>query len=158
MTVAGRRNVVFVVWAAVGVMLIWRGLPYAGLREVPDVIGLEGSDRWIALGAALLVGVGKGFTALKKGARRAVTHIYSQGEQAPAWGVFSPVMIGLVAIMVAFGLTLRLSPYDADIKAWVVGILYPAIGVALFIGGLLARSVAPLPGKGGDAAGSTSAC
>ena len=49
--------------------------------------------------------------------------------------------------MVGAGLALRLAPYDADVKAWIVGILYPAIGVALIIGGLLARTVAPLEPK-----------
>ena len=145
MSVEGRRNVVFVVWAAVGAMLVWRGLPYTGFRESAEVVGLEGTDRYIALAAAVVVGAGKGFSALKKGARRAVTHIVGQGEQAPAWSVFSPVMILLVAIMVGLGLALRFAPYDANIKAWVVGILYPAIGVALFIGGMLARSVEPFP-------------
>ena len=147
MSVAGRRNVVFVVWAAVGLMLVWRGLPYAGFRADPDVTGLQGGERWVALGAAAVVGAGKGFTMLRKGARRAVTQILGRGEDAPAWTVFSPLMILLVAIMVGFGLALRLTPYDASVKAWVVGILYPAIGLALFIGGWLARSVAPLPAR-----------
>jgi hypothetical protein len=147
MSVPGRRNVVFVVWAAVGVMLVWRGLPYTGFREVVDVTALQGNDRWIALGAAVIVGIGKGMSALKKGARRAVTHIEKQGADAPMWSVFSPVMIVMVALMVGAGLALRLSPYDAEIKAWIVGILYPAIGLALMIGGLLARTVPPLPSK-----------
>ncbi|MDG2149883.1 MAG: hypothetical protein P8N09_10195 [Planctomycetota bacterium] len=148
MSIQGRRNVVFVVWAAVGVLLIWRGLLYTGFREeTVDVTALHGNDRWIALGAALIVGIGKGFSALKKGARRAVTHIEKQGPQAPMWSVFSPVMILLVAIMVGAGLALRFAPYDAGVKAWIVGILYPAIGLSLIIGGLLARSVPPLEAK-----------
>ena len=147
MSIQARRNVVFLVWAAVGVMLIWRGLPYTGLREAPDVVGLEGNDRWIALAAAVVVGVGKGFTALRKGARRAVTHIESKGEQAALWSVFSPVMVLLVALMVGAGLALRHGAYEDGIKAWVVGILYPAIGLALFIGGNMARSIDGLPPK-----------
>jgi hypothetical protein len=147
MSIQGRRNVVFVVWAAVGVMLVWRGLPYTGFREVVDVTALQGDSRWIALAAAVVVGIGKGLTALKKGARRAVTHIESQGPEAPMWSVFSPVMILLVAIMVGAGLALRYAPYDADVKAWIVGILYPAIGLALVIGGLLARTVPPLEAR-----------
>lgn len=143
MSIQGRRNVVFVVWAAVGVMLVWRGLPYTGFREVADVTSLQGDSRWIAVAAAVVLGFGKGFSALKKGARRAVTHIESKGPEAPMWTVFSPVMILLVAIMVAFGLTLRYAPYDAEVKAWIVGILYPAIGLALVVGGLLARTVPP---------------
>jgi len=143
-SIATRRLAVCVVWIAVGLLLIWRGLPYAGLRERPDVTGLAGADTWIALGLGLLVGIGKGLTALKKGARRAARHIVDQGERAPLWTVFGLKMIGLVAVMIAAGVTLRLAPYDPGIKAWVVGILYPGIGVALILGGLLALSVEPL--------------
>jgi hypothetical protein len=130
---------------AVGLMLIWRGLPYVGLRSVPDVESLTGSQTWIAGACGLVLGVGKGFTALRKGARRVATQIVSRGEDAPAWSVFSPFMILLVALMVGLGLTLRHAPYDPTTKAWVVGILYPGIGVALLIGGWLARTAAPLP-------------
>ena len=144
MSITGRRNVVCIIWTAVGLMLVWRGLPYAGLRAEPDVVGLTGASTWIALAAALVVGIGKGLTALRKGARRAVTHIVRQGERAPAWNVFSPVMYLLVAVMVAAGVALRRAPYDATAKAWIVGILYPAVGVALLIGGQLARTVSPL--------------
>ena len=143
MSIAARRTVVTVVWALVGLMLIWRGLPYAGWEQDPDIVGLQGDQRWIALALSIVVGIGKGFTALKKGARRAATHIHRCGEQAPVWTVFSPVMILLVAGMIGLGVALRLSPYDPDIKAWVVGVLYPAIGLSLLIGGFLARSVAP---------------
>ena len=143
-TIATRRLVVCLVWAAVGVLLIWRGLPYAGVRPAPDVVGLTGSHTWIALGAGLLVGVAKGLTALRKGARRAVRHIVEQGERAPLWSVFGLGMIGLVLAMIGLGLALRLAPYDATVKAWVVGILYPGIGVALILGGILALSVEPL--------------
>jgi len=145
MSVNGRRNLVCLVWTLVGVMLVWRGLPYAGVRTSPDVQGLTGSSSWIALGIAAVVGVGKGMTALRKGARRAATHIERQGAQAPFWNVFSPVMYLLVAVMIAAGMALRLAPYDAVVKAWAVGILYPAVGVALVIGGQLVRTVEPLP-------------
>jgi hypothetical protein len=147
MSQQGRRSVVAIVWIAVGVLLIWRGLPYAGLRDDPEIFGLIGAERWMALGAGIVLGFGKGFSALRKGARRAATQIESKGEFAPAWTVFSPFMILLVGLMIAAGLALRHADYDATVKAWVVGILYPGIGVALIIGGLLARSVAPLPPK-----------
>jgi hypothetical protein len=147
MSQQGRRSVVAVVWIAVGLLLIWRGLPYTGLRDDPEIFGLIGAERWMALAFALVLGLGKGFTALRKGARRAATQIESKGEHAPMWTVFSPFMILLVGLMIAAGLALRHADYDASIKAWVVGILYPGIGVALIIGGMLARSVAPLPPK-----------
>ncbi len=148
MSQQGRRWVVAVVWIAVGIMLIVRGLPYAGLRHDPEVVGLAGNDTWIALGIGVVVGLAKGFTLLKKGARRAVSNIVKSGENAPAWTVFAPSMIVLVLLMIGFGLVLRLAPYDATIKAWLVGILYPGIGIALIVGGLLATKVAPLPPKG----------
>lgn len=144
MTVTARRTVVALIWAIVGLLLIWRGLPYAGLRDVPDVVGLTGANTWIALAIAVVVGIGKGMSALRKGARRAVTHIVRQGERGPWWNVFSPVMYVLVAIMIGAGIALRKAPYDADVKAWVIGILYPAVGVALVIGAGLVRRVEPL--------------
>jgi len=133
------------VWTIVGLLLFWRGLPYVGVRDVPGVVGLAGSQTWIALAIAAVVGTGKGMSALRKGARRAVTHIVRQGERGPWWNVFSPAMYVLVAIMIAAGIGLRRAPYDADVKAWVIGILYPAVGVALLIGGQLVRRVDPLP-------------
>ncbi len=152
MSQQARRMVVCVVWFAVGVMLVWRGLPYAGLREsdaaTRDFTPLADGQTWIALACALVVGAGKGFTMLKKGARRAARQIVDCGERAPIWTVFSPFMILLVALMIGAGLALRLSPYDGVVKGWVIAILYPAIGLALMIGGLLALSVEPLPKKG----------
>lgn len=151
MSQQGRRTVVAVIWIAVGVFLIWRGLPYAGFRTDPDVVvSLSGGERWAALGFGLLLGIGKGFTALRKAARRVATRIETQGEHAPAWKVFSPITFLLVALMIGAGLALRKGSYDADVKAWVIGILYPGIGVALIIGGLLARRVAALPAKPRD--------
>jgi hypothetical protein len=159
MSQQGRRNVVAIVWAAVGLFLIWRGLPYAGLRDFPasddlleqvEQVGLDGSDTWIALAVAVVVGLGKGFTMLRKAGRRAATQIASRGEQAAAWTVFSPYMIVLVGLMIVLGVTLRTADYDATVKAWTIGILYPGIGVALLIGGLLARNATPLPPKTSD--------
>ncbi len=147
MTVSGRKNLVSLVWIAVGVMLIWRGLPYAGLIEDPEIVGLTGSNRWIALAIAVVVGIGKGMSALKKAGRRAVTYIESKGPDAPAWKLFSPFMIFLVLIMIGAGVAIRKAPYDDEIRAWIVGILYPAIGVALIIGGLLVRNAKPLDPK-----------
>ena len=133
------------VWVAVGLMLIWRGLPYTGFRTEAGILGLQGNERWLALAAAVVVGLAKGFTALRKGARRAVTQIVAKGEHAPAWTVFSPFMILLVALMVAAGLLLRRGDYDPQIKAWLIGILYPGIGVALMLGGWQVLSASPLP-------------
>ena len=143
----GRRMLVCILWMAVGLMLIWRGLPYAGFRADPAITALHGNQRWIALLAGLVLGLGKGFTMLRKGARRAAAQIVSQGEQAPFWTILSPFMILLIAIMIGAGLALRLAPYDPGVKAWIVGILYPGIGVALIIGGWLALSVDPLPAR-----------
>ena len=151
MSQQARRWLVCLVWFAVGVMLIWRGLPYMGLTEsdaaTRDFTPLAGSQVWIALAAAIVLGLGKGFTALRKGARRAATQIVGRGEQAPFWTIFSPFMILLVLIMIGGGLLLRKAHYDPDVKGWVIGILYPAVGLALMIGGLLTLSAKPLPAK-----------
>lgn len=144
MSIAARRCLVCVIWFAVGVMLIVRGLPYTGLIDNAEIVGLTGNDTWIALAVAVVVGVGKGLTMLKKGARRAVTQIMAKGETAPPWTIFSPIMYLLVALMIGAGLALRNGDYDAGTKAWVVGILYPGIGLALMIGGILATRVGPL--------------
>ena len=144
MSITARRWLVCVIWFAVGVMLIVRGLPYTGLIDNADIVGLTGNDSWIALAAAVVVGVGKGLTMLKKGARRAVTQIMGKGETAPPWTIFSPIMYLLVALMIGAGMALRHGDYDAGTKAWVVGILYPGIGLALMIGGILATKVGPL--------------
>lgn len=147
MSISGRRTLVAVVWFLVGLLLIWRGLPYTGVTTAPDIVGLTGTDTWIALAIAVVVGIGKGMSALRKAGRRAATRIESMGERAPFWTVFSPVMYLLVLLMIGLGVALRLAPYDAGIKAWVVGILYPAVGVALILGGLLVRNAEPLPPK-----------
>ncbi|MHC4938387.1 MAG: hypothetical protein ACYTHK_05410 [Planctomycetota bacterium] len=145
MTVSKRRAVVSLVWTVVGLLLIWRGLPYVGLRDDPAVVGLAGAETWAALAVAVVIGIGKGMSALRKAAHRAVAHIARQGEQAAWWNVFSPFMYALVVIMVALGIGLREAPYDDHIKAWVIGILYPAVGVALVIGGQLVRRVETVP-------------
>lgn len=144
MSISGRRFLVCLVWSAVGVMLILRGLPYAGFCEGVDVAHLEGSERWIAIGAAVLVGCGKGFTVLKKSARRIVGNIIQRGESAPPWSVFGLPMILLIGLMVGGGMALRLAPYDENLKAWIIAILYPGIGLALIIGGLLTLTAEPL--------------
>ena len=147
MSIAGRRNVVCVIWVLVGILLFWRGLPYAGLVEDPEIVGLSGSNTWIALAAAVVVGIGKGMSALKKAGRRAVTRMHAMGDQAPVWTIFGWTMYLLVGLMIGAGLLIRTADYDPNVKAWIVGILYPGIGVALLIGGLLVRNAEPLPPK-----------
>lgn len=151
MSQQARRVLVCILWFAVGIMLIVRGLPYAGVTPsdvaTRDFTPLSGHNVWIALGLAVVLGIGKGFTALKKGARRAATQIAARGERAPFWTILSPFMILLIAIMIGGGLALRKVPYDPTAKGWIIGVLYPAVGLALMIGGLLALRVDPLPPK-----------
>lgn len=145
MSISGRRKIIGVLWAVVGLLLVWRGLPYLGLRTVPEVRGLEGASRWLALGLGALLGVAKGLTALRRSARSAVRGITVRGEEAPAWSVLSPFMVLLIVSMVGLGLLLRLAPYDPLVKAWAVGVLYPAIGTALILGGYLVVSLPATP-------------
>jgi hypothetical protein len=132
-------------------MLVVRGLPYTGLTAsdvaTRDFTPLAGNSMWIALAIAVVLGVGKGFTALRKGARRAATQIVARGERAPFWTIFSPFMILLIGIMIGGGLALRKLNYDPVAKGWVIGILYPAVGIGLMIGGILALNAEPLPPK-----------
>ena len=151
MSQQARRALVCILWFAVGVMLIVRGLPYTGLTSsdvaTRDFTPLSGNNVWIALAIAVVLGVGKGFTALKKGARRAATQIQAHGERAPFWTILSPFMILLIGIMIGGGLALRKLHYDPVAKGWVIGILYPAVGIGLMIGGILALNAEPLPPK-----------
>ena len=147
MSQQGRRWVVAIVWMAVGVMLIVRGLPYAGVVHWEGVTGLTGSSTWVALAIALAIGVGKGLTVLKSAAARAAAQIVAAGPKAPFWSVFTVRMLVLVGLMIAFGLAIRKLDYDPSIKAWLVGILYPGIGIGLIIGGWEATTVAPRPAK-----------
>src|SRR5688572_6938120 len=85
MSQQARRMLVCIVWFAVGILLIWRGLPYTGLTAsdaaTRDFTPIPAESTWIALAAAVVLGLGKGFSALKKGARRAATQIVARGER-----------------------------------------------------------------------------
>ena len=60
-------------------------------------------------------------------------------NQSRIVSIFPRPSLDSKATMVCLGIAIRTTDYDATIKAWVIGILYPGIGLALLIG---ARSVA----------------
>lgn len=117
-----------------GCLLSWRSLPYLGLVQT-DTVSLTPGELPMALGLALVVGVLKGWFMLRKSAEFAGRRMLREGLDAPWWTLFRPPVLLLLGVMVAMGVGLRHGPYDDQIKAWLVGIGYPAIAIALWIGG-----------------------
>lgn len=136
-----RRSLLAIIWIGVGGMLFSKGLRYAGVWpevwSAEDLVTLTPAQAWWALALALLIGLLKGLTVFRKAAARATADILADGALAPFWRVFRPRMLLLIVLMIAAGLAVRLLPYDAHLKAWIVAIVYPGIGLALMIGGLL---------------------
>ena len=139
LSLQGRRYIYAGVWLFATCILFSRGLPYLGLLPGDVEVTLEGTDRWLALAIALVIGLLKGSTVLRKSGLKAVTRMKAQGEHAPAHTIMNIPTVALIAVMVAMGIAIRTTDYDTTVKARVIGILYPAIGLALLIG---ARAIA----------------
>lgn len=101
----------------------------------PDVDGaLWGQDALMALGAAAVLGFVKGGTVMRSAAHRARTRIIRRGRTAPPWTVFEPAVLILIVGMMGLGFAIRLAPYPEVYRPWVVGVVYPAVALALIIG------------------------
>ena len=76
MSQQARRTLVCILWFAVGIMLIVRGLPYTGLTSsdaaTRDFTPLSGNNVWIALAVAVVLGATAVRTHDVRAARRVV--------------------------------------------------------------------------------------
>jgi len=139
LSLQGRRYIYAGIWLFATCILFSRGLPYLGLAPGDVEVSLGGTDRWLALAIAVVIGILKGSTVLRKSGLKSVARMRAQGEHAPAHTIINIPTVALIAVMVCLGIAIRTTDYDATIKAWVIAILYPGIGLALLIG---ARSIA----------------
>ncbi|NCG20324.1 MAG: hypothetical protein GWP91_15050 [Rhodobacterales bacterium] len=142
---AARQRTYGALWVFAGCLLCWRSLPYLGLVQT-DTVSLTTAELPVALGLALVVGVLKGWFMLRKSAEFAGRRMLREGKNAPWWTLFRPPVLVLLGVMIAMGVALRHGPYDDQIKAWLVGVGYLAIAIALWIGGgtlLIARRPTP---------------
>lgn len=128
MSIAGRCRLYGLLWWIAALILAARARPVFG----PDGLWME--DALIALGAAALLGWAKGTSVMRSAARKARSRIIRRGATAPPWTVFEPQVIALIAFFMALGFAIRLAPYPEQYRVWAIGIIYPAVALALFIG------------------------
>lgn len=109
-------------WTLVGFGLLGFGLKWL----------LQSRTEWVflLLLGVLLIGVTKGVFMLRKSALRAINRIKNRGDGTCVFGVFSLWQWMLVGVMITGGRLLRMSGLPDEI----LGTLYAAIGIALFIG------------------------
>jgi len=144
MTVRSRRYVYAALWFSASIILLCRSLPFLGWVQDETVHPLQADDVYLALCAAVAIGWFKGVTILRRSADRALFRFTAAGDRAPFNTVFSVSIVALIAFMMGLGTIIRLAPYAAEVKAWVVGIIYPAVALGLFLGGVhLVRGVTP---------------
>lgn len=146
MSVDARCRVYGALWLFAAVVLVWRGLPYLGVGDGARV-ALAGGEVVVALAAAAVLGVAKGLTVMRRAAHKARVRIATAGERGGLGTVFRGPVLLLIVGMMALGLTLRLAPYPDRWRAWVVGVVYPAVALALVLGS------APLLRAGGSPRG-----
>lgn len=128
MSIAGRCRLYGVVWWIAAFILAARARPYFG----PEALWME--DALIALGIAAVLGIAKGRSVMVRAARKARSRIIQRGPKAPPWSVFDVQVVGLIVFFVALGYAIRLAPYPEAYRMWAVGIVYPAVSLALFVG------------------------
>lgn len=130
MSILGRSRLYGLLWWIAALTLSARARPYFGEG------GLEGRDAWIALGAAAALGVIKGRSVMRDAAGRARSRILRRGPTAPPWSIFEPGIVLFVLAMMGLGFAIRAAPYPEAYRPWLVGVIYPAVALALVIGSL----------------------
>ena len=136
MSLNARCTIYGTLWICAAITLAWRALPYLGLEEQSMIQGLEDSMRPYALACALGIGLMKGLTVLKKAARRAISRMKRYGDQAPLKTIFDLKTFATIIGMVTLGVIVRTAHYPAEVKAWVVSIVYPGVALGLSIGSI----------------------
>ena len=105
-------------WTAIGTLLMVRGFGWIG----------PGIARWLVL-LALVLGTVKSLLVLDKTAKKSLQRIMEMNDNTCIGAVYSWKTWLLVALMMAFGITMR----RLTEPGMVIGTLYMAIGWALFL-------------------------
>ncbi len=123
------------IWWTVALVLLIRSWPYIVELDGTGhtVIGMPTVFWAMTLSASL--GWIKGRTALRKSALRALCRLRSSGDIAGLGSLWDWSTIVLVACMSCLGIVLRNGNYDIEIKIWVISVVYPAVSIALVMGG-----------------------
>lgn len=143
-SVDARCRVVGGLWLLAAGILVWRVLPFLGVGAPVGgtvAVPLVGGEVGVALAMAGAIGVGKGMTVMRRAAGRARGRIEAAGARAGLGSVFGWRVVVLIGGMMALGWVLRVAPYPEAWRAWVVGVVYPGVALALVIGAVpLVRS------------------
>ncbi|MFT7617212.1 MAG: hypothetical protein ACI97A_000846 [Planctomycetota bacterium] len=115
-----------VVWLAVAVMLIYRGL-------VPHFGNIDSNmAKIVALSLAAVLGIAKGIFVISKSTARTAAFIIKRPSQDWIWMSFHPVLYVLIPVMILFGYWMK-DMYAVSKPEVVVGV-YVGIGIALLVG------------------------
>ncbi len=109
-------------WTVVGGLLAFFGVRWIWASHLPNVP--------LLLGGAVAVGLLKEHFVLRRAAERTIERIIARGDGRCLGGFLSLRSWGFVILMVAAGRLLRGSPMPRV----VVGVVYLAVGTALFVG------------------------
>ena len=124
----GRAGLATLIWIAIGVMLIYRGL-------VPHFSNIETTwGKALALVLGVIIGGAKGMFVLRKSAVRTAGFIQRRPEKDWFWFCLHPILYILIPVMIGFGLLLK--HYFAGSNPGIVVAVYVGIGCALIMGSL----------------------
>jgi hypothetical protein len=108
-------------WTVVGAMLLFFGVRWSILAEIPYV--------WLLLALAITAGVFKALFILERTARRTIDRIRERGDGRCIGGFLSIRTWLFVGLMMLTGYLLRHSALPRAI----VGLIYAAVGTALLV-------------------------